>query len=416
MSGSPLKALNGFRDFFPEDCQRRDLLFRQWRAVADRFGFSPYDGPPLESLELFTRKSGEEIISQLYEFTDRGERQVALRPEMTPTLARMIGARHRDYKKPIKWYAVSQVFRFERPQKGRLREHYQWNADIIGEAGAGAEIELIALAVEALRTLGLGPGDVVIRISDRQFWHAFLEGRGVDSGRHESVLQALDKMERVPEEETRKKLGDLAGPVLEAVRGNEAALPEGRLTEVLSGLEAMGLGEWVRVDLSIVRGLAYYTGVVFEIHDRKGEFRAVAGGGRYDGLLKHLAGVDLPAVGFGMGDVVLSDLLVSRGLLAEPDRPDGYYVVIADEVARVGALREAVRLREAGYRVDYPLAPTKVGRQFQQAEEMGYGKALVFDGQWIAQGTCGLKDLLKREQEDVKIQWVEGTLHCLPVE
>ncbi len=408
MSSAPLQTLNGFRDFYPDACQRRNRLFSHWARCAEKFGFSPYDGPPLESLELFTRKSGPEIISQLYQFTDRGEREVALRPEMTPTLARMIGARHRDYKKPIKWYAIPQVFRYERPQKGRLREHYQWNGDIIGEAGTGAEVELIALILHALQGLGLGPEDVVVRISDRSFWHRFLAGQGVPEGEYEPVLQALDKMERVPEEETRKKLGHLADPIYEVIGQGGAAVQDGHLIEVQSGLAAMGLADYLAIDLSIVRGLAYYTGIVFEVHDRRGEFRAIAGGGRYDGLLHQLTGNDLPAVGFGMGDVVISELLQARGLGGEAVPLPGYYLVIADESVRPQALDLATRLRAAGYRIDYPLAASKVGKQFQSAEELNYSEALVLDASGIASGIYGLKDLRKREQRQVRLEWKEG--------
>jgi histidyl-tRNA synthetase len=416
VSSSPLQALNGFRDFYPEACRQRDRLFCHWTRSAETFGFSPYDGPPLESLELFTRKSGPEIISQLYQFTDRGEREVALRPEMTPTLARMIGARHRDYKKPIKWYAIPQVFRYERPQKGRLREHYQWNGDIIGEAGIGAEVELISLILHALQGLGLGPEEVVVRMSDRAFWHHYLDGQGVPTADHDTILQVLDKMERAPEEETRRKLGSLADPIYELIGQGEEAVREGRLLEIRSGLEAMGLADYLAIDLSIVRGLAYYTGVVFELHDRKGEFRAIAGGGRYDGLLKQLTGTDLPAVGFGMGDVVISELLQARGLGGELEPMPGYYLVIADDSVRPQALALAARLRKAGYRIDYPLAASKVGKQFQLAEELGFSQALVLDAEWKAAGVCGFKDLRKREQKQVRLEWKKGQPEWLPAE
>ncbi|MEO0453369.1 MAG: histidine--tRNA ligase [Verrucomicrobiota bacterium] len=402
MSSGPIKSLTGFRDFFPEDCLQREFLFQHWRDQAGLSGFQQYDGPPLESLELFTRKSGEEISGQLYHFRDQGDRDVALRPEMTPTLARMIAANHRNYKKPMKWFSIAQVFRYERPQKGRLREHVQWNADIIGEGTVGAEIECLSMLIESLRSLGLKAEDIVVRISDRQFWHQFLADHAVPEAEHYAFLQVLDKMERVPAEVTKEKLGRLYEPVqqaLEAAQGSEA------IVQILDALGAAGYGDYLKVDLSIVRGLAYYSGVVFEIHDRAGEFRAIAGGGRYDGLLQSLCGVDMPAVGFGMGDVVLTEFLKTKGLLKEAPSKEGYYFIIADEEVRSAALAQIAAFRRAGYRVDYPLSVTKVGKQFQQAEELGYDQALIFDHQWVTDRVCDLKDLRERKQSSVRIDW-----------
>lgn len=410
MSAQPL---TGFRDFFPDDCATRAWIFSAWRSAARRFGFDEVDGPPLEPLDLFTRKSGPEIKEQLYHFVDKGGREVALRPEMTPTLARMVAARARDFKKPLKWFSIPQVFRYEKPQKGRLREHYQWNCDIMGEPGAGAEAELIALLVHALETLGLRRSDFVVRISDRRFWSDFLDSHGVDESRRESVFQALDKMERSPEDETRKKLGDLADPIYRVL--SQGASSPG-LDELMGHLNSMGLADCCRVDLGIIRGLAYYTGVVFEVHDAAGTYRAIAGGGRYDGLISHLGGgVGLPALGFGMGDVVLGELLRDRGLRPPARDDEAYYLVVADEVARPAALDLAMRLRHAGYRVDYPLAPVKVGRQFQSAEERGFRHALVLDARYTGEGICGHKDLRLRAQRDVTIVWREGVPELLPV-
>jgi histidyl-tRNA synthetase len=314
----------------------------------------------------------------------------------------MIGARQRDYKKPLKWFSIPQVFRYEKPQKGRLREHYQWNCDIVGEAALGAEAELIALMVHSLTRLGLSREDFVVRISDRQFWQEFWESHGVPESEYQAMYQALDKIERAPEEVTREKLGKLADPVFEAIRSGKGG---SRLDELFAQLEALGIADCCKVDLSIVRGLAYYTGVVFEVHDVLGEYRAIAGGGRYDGLINHLCGVDLPALGFGMGDVVISELLNDRKLGPEPVQPNSLYLVIADEAVRGEALALAGKLRQAGYRVDYPLSASKVGKQFQAAEDRSYSKALVLDARWKSDGICARKNLKERQQDDVEIRW-----------
>jgi len=395
------QSLSGFRDFYPEDCAQRDRLFAVWRDCARRFGFSAYDGPPLETLDLYKKKSGDEIVKQLYHFVDKGEREVALRPEMTPTLARMAGAAHGKFKKPLKWYAIPQLFRYERAQRGRLREHFQWNCDIIGEPGLGAEAELLALLVQSFREVGFTSNDIVVRVSDRQFWKDYLAAHQVPDDKHYDFFQAIDKIGRDPDEVIRTKLGNLADEVFRLIREGGTSP---RLEELKSALEAYGIGDFIQVDLSIVRGLAYYTGVVFEAHDRAGQFRAIAGGGRYDDLLKNISGTDLPALGFGMGDVVMTEMIKEKGLLkAEPDAK-AVYVVIADETVRPAALRLASQLRAGGYRVDYPLAATKVGRQFEAAQDRGASFALVVDAAGEAAGTVGLKDLATREQRPVRVE------------
>jgi histidyl-tRNA synthetase len=258
-------ALTGFRDFYPADCSKRNALFAVWRSVATRYGFVEYDGPPLEPLDLFTKKSGAEISGQLYNFIDKGNREVALRPEMTPTLARLVAAKHREFKKPLKWFSIPQVFRYERPQEGRLREHFQLNCDIVGEVGIQADIELIALVIDTLRALGLTSDDFVVRLSDRQFWNAFMEKHGVPETDRYGFLQIIDKSERMTEEETIQKLGALAGPVFDVLKNGA---PWESLEKIQEGLDDLGLGSYAKVDFTIVRGLAYYTGPVWAVFDR----------------------------------------------------------------------------------------------------------------------------------------------------
>jgi len=376
-----MDRLPGFRDFYPEPLPQADLwsadarqyIFDNWRATARRYGFREYDGPPLEALELFTAKSGQEIVGQLYNFTDKGERQVSLRPEMTPTLARMIAAHERSYKKPIKWFSLPQLFRYERQQKGRLREHFQLNADIVGEPDSGADAELIALLIDVLRSFGLTEKDFVIRLSSRHAWHDFfLQNRG-DPAREYEFYQVVDKLAGEETATNEQKLSALGLSLAKATGMIEGAEPTAELKQILDNLSARGLKEFIKVDYGVIRGLAYYTGIVFEAFDRKGEFRAIAGGGRYDNLVKLLSGgrVDLPALGFGMGDVVLLELLKARGLLPKHRATLDAFCVIEDEALRAESLSLIHQLRSASLAVDYSLTPAKSDRQFKRAQELG---------------------------------------------
>jgi histidyl-tRNA synthetase len=395
-----MERLPGFRDFYPEplphsdvwSADARQFIFNQWRETARRYGFHEYDGPPLESLELFTTKSGDEIAGQLYNFVDKGDRAVALRPEMTPTLARMVAAHERNYKKPVKWFAIPQLFRYERQQKGRLREHFQFNADLLGETDPAADAELIALLIDTLRSFGLTAKDFVIRLSSRNAWHDFYKNAasvGVqasacsggtlkrelqpsDSAREYEFFQIIDKLERTLPVESEKKLAALGFSLAAVSQFIESGKPTLELQGILDNLAARGLREFVKVDYHVIRGLAYYTGVVFEAFDAKGEFRAIAGGGRYDNLVKLISGgkVDLPALGFGMGDVVLLELLKARGLLPKFDTATDVFVLIEDENLRPQSLKLIQDLRAAGYAVEYPLTPARPDKQFKRAQEL----------------------------------------------
>jgi histidyl-tRNA synthetase len=381
-----MERLPGFRDFYPEPLPHADVwsadarqyIFDQWRAIARRYGFREYDGPPLEPLELFTTKSGAEIVGQLYNFTDKGERAVSLRPEMTPTLARMVATHERNYKKPIKWFAIPQLFRYERQQKGRLREHFQFNADLIGETDPAADAELIALLIDTLRAFGLTAEDFVIRLSSRNAWQEFFEGgRQKAEGRSDAddayaFFQIIDKLERTAPEESEKKLAALGFTLAEVNAFIESGKPTAELQSILDNLTARGLKDFVKIDYQVIRGLAYYTGVVFEAFDRKGEFRAIAGGGRYNNLVKLISGgkVDLPALGFGMGDVVLLEILKARGLLPKFDSQMDVFVLIEDEALRAISLKLVHDLRAAGYAVEYPITPAKPDKQFKRAQEL----------------------------------------------
>jgi histidyl-tRNA synthetase len=406
-------ALPGFRDFYPEDLAVRAHIMRTWREVARRYGFQEYDGPPLEALELYTEKSGPEIVQQLYNFADKGGREIALRPEMTPTLARMAGARAGGLRKPIKWFAVPQLFRYERQQRGRLREHFQLNLDILGEDDVGADAELLAAAIDMLRAFGLTAADFVARVSDRRLLRALLLEAGVPQAQLTLAYNIVDKLERDPREVIHKRLTDEVGVAAEqadavlaifqhsdydAVRSaygaKEAVAPElERMDQLFGHLRALGLEDFARFDLTVVRGLAYYTGIVFELFDRRGELRAICGGGRYDDLLGRLGGSELPAVGFGMGDVVLRELLADRGLLPETRQTVDYYLVAVTPGERGEALSLARRLREAGMSVEYPLRHQKVGKQFQNASAVGARRVVVLGPDEVAAGEAVVRDM-----------------------
>jgi len=408
----PIQNLPGFRDFYPDDLAVRNRICSVWRDVARRYGFREYDGPPLEPLELFTKKSGDEIVGQLYNFLDRGERAIALRPEMTPTLARMVGAKEREFKKPIKWFSIPQLFRYERQQKGRLREHFQFNADIIGEADPGADAELLALAIDALRGLGLANEDFVARLSSRNAWREFFQRHCKDDSKEYEFYQAIDKLERLGAAETGKKLSSIGVKIEEVVAFIEARRPTEELQAVLDNLQARGLSAYVQIDYNIVRGLAYYTGPVFEVFDRKGEFRAIAGGGRYDNLIKLVTdgAVNLPALGFGMGDVVLTELLRERGKLPKAKAQLDAYVIIVSEELRGEAIRIVHSLRERGFAVDYPLTAQKVGKQFQAASTLGSRFAVVFGPDEWKRGECKVKDLATGKEQIVSTASLPETL------
>lgn len=423
------ETLPGFREFYPGACARRNRIFEIWREAAQSFRFAEYDAPVLEPLELYIEKSGEEIVGQLFNFEDRGGRAVALRPEMTPSLARLVGSKANSLKRPVKWFNIGEHYRYERPQKGRLRAFYQFNADIFGEAGPAADAELIGLLVHTLRAFGFGASDFRIRLSDRDLWLLVLAAEGLDDAASARVLGVIDKMERQLPEKTRAALEPLLGDGSEgflqkvasivAIRDfdslaafvhnlplegerKDAALK--RLADweaLLADLEAAGQGGFVQIDLGIVRGLAYYTGFVFEAFEASGEGRALAGGGRYDALVRKLGGPDLPAVGFAMGDVTLADLLEAKGLTPEEgDRLDFVFIVGGEAERRV-ALADASALRVAGYRVDCPLKPSGFGKQFKAAGQSGARCALIYGSEEVAADVLKMRDLQSGEERTV---------------
>ncbi len=412
--------LPGFRDFTPGELALRNQLFDAWRRVSRRYGFEEYDGPPLEPLELYTGKSGDEIVGQLYNFTDKGGREISLRPEMTPSLARILGERSRAMPKPIRWFSMPQLFRYERQQRGRLREHFQWNVDLIGDEGVEADAEVLAVALDGLRELGLGADQIRARVSDRRLLSALLASAGVPDASLPGAYAVVDKVEREPRERTRERLVEEVGldaravegvlslfeePGLEAVEarfGDDPAVaaPLAEVRRFFDVVADLGLGSFVEFDLTIVRGLAYYTGIVFEIFDRQGEFRAICGGGRYDRLLELVGGEPLGAVGFGMGDVVLGELLRERGLAPEYGREVDLYVVAIGEEQHALARRVAAAQRLRGHSALYALRPTSVRKQFSQAASEGAREVIVVGPDEVARGVALVRDMQSGNEEE----------------
>jgi histidyl-tRNA synthetase len=421
--GKEFSRLPGFRDFPPEDLKVRSHIFASWRRVAGRYGFQEYDGPPLESLDLYTEKSGEEIVGQLYAFEDKGGRDVTLRPEMTPSLARILGERSRAMPKPIRWFTVPQLFRYERQQRGRLREHFQWNVDIVGEAGVGADAEILAVALDALRDLGLTERDIVARVSDRRLLAALLLAAGVKDEDLLTAYEVVDKVEREDPARTLERLetecglktGD-AEALLDLIEngtltqvgdayGDDPVVAEALegLTEFQDILGGLGLGDFVELDLRIVRGLAYYTGIVFEIFDRERKFRAVCGGGRYDRLLELVGGEPLPATGFGMGDVVLTELLSERGLLPPVDRKADLFVVSITPDLRPLGLELARAFRIRGSSALYALRRQSVKKQFSAAASEGARWVVILGPDEVGRGVAMVRNMASGSEEEVSL-------------
>jgi histidyl-tRNA synthetase len=420
-------ALPGFRDFYPTELAERSYIFRGWRDVARRYGFVEYDGPPLEPLDLYTKKSGAEIVDQLYNFRDKGNREIALRPEMTPTLARMVAARANAMRKPVRWFSIPQLFRYERQQRGRLREHFQLNMDIIGEADVSADAELLAAAIDVMRVFELSSEDVVARVSDRRLLNVLLRGIGIDEPQMAAAYAALDKLDRDPRDVLEHRLAaagvsasaaaqlfELAGATADESAFTQIVVAAGATTEwdnlrrYLDHTDSLGVREWVKLDLSIVRGLAYYTGIVFELFDAKGELRAICGGGRYDTLLESLGGVSLPALGFGMGDVVLGELLESRGRMPVAETMVDVWVAYGDSGSVEDAMRVAARLRARGRSVEYALGNQKLARQLKAAHAARARETVVIATPELSAGEAMVRKLDEKGERKVQLEaWLE---------
>jgi histidyl-tRNA synthetase len=422
MAGPTFQALPGFRDFIPRECAVRNYLFDTWRSVARRCGYVEYESPILEDTGLYLKKSGGELSSQLFRFEDQGGRDVTLRPEVTASLARLVAEHQRHFPKPLKWFEIGQCFRYEKPQKGRGREFHQFNVDILGEGGPAADAELIALAIETMLAFGFVEGDFVVRASDRNAWIDFASRNGVADEAMADFLNIVDKIEREKPEVLEQKLSAFSlttAQVREFIADPANASPA--YLAIREDLTARGLGTFIELDLSIVRGLAYYTGVVFEVFDSRKSMRAVAGGGRYDTLIATISdgAVDLPATGFAMGDYVIRNLIEETPhaamqmevWLQRNAANCDIYVVIADETKRAESLKLVTDLRRAGISTDLPLNAAKVGKQFQSAERSGARFALVVGAEYPE---LKLKILNSRTEEtgnaDSAVEWLTERL------
>jgi histidyl-tRNA synthetase len=418
-SGGMLNAPRGMRDFYPEDMVLRNALFDAWKTASAAHGFVEYDACVVETFELLKRKAGEEIVDQIYDFVDKKGRRLALRPEMTPTLARMVAARHSSLSFPLKWFTIAQCFRYERMSRGRKREHYQWNLDIIGEESVAAEAELMAVAVHALGILGLGADDVSIRFSSRKILGELLEKLGIEGRHHAAVFLALDKKGKIGDgeiEEGLSKAGLSKAEVVQVFGLLEIADLDGVERIVVGGSEALaeirrflefvdvhGMGGLVEFDISVVRGLAYYTGIVFEAFDRAREFRAVLGGGRYDNLLKDVGGKALTGVGLGFGDVVIGELLAARSVVVGGAVSAGIYVGFMEEAQRLVAMSFAVGLRAGGSVVDLALRSEKAKSFFARASRDGAAEAAYIGPDDVVAGEVLVKDLVTRQERKVRL-------------
>ncbi|MCZ6784140.1 MAG: histidine--tRNA ligase [Proteobacteria bacterium] len=424
MSALSVKPPRGTRDFYPEDLRLRDWLFEHFHHVARRFGFEQVDAPVVEHAELFTRKAGEEIVEQLYHFTMH-DRHLALRGEITPSIARMVMARAGGLRMPLRWYSIPQCWRYERMTRGRRREHYQWNMDIWGEPGPDAEAELIAAVCMALERMGLGPADVRIRISSRALVEETLR-RDVLRRRpevFEPLCVMVDKIPKLGADAVVELLSDADGPValeppaarqvvellsaqdLDEIAG--AAAPDSaavaELRQLFDLLGAYGLADWIRFDASVVRGLAYYTGVVFEAFDAAGALRSVCGGGRYDRLLESLGGPAVPAVGFGFGDAVILELLAEKGLVPDLPRELDDVVYAFGTAERPAAAQLAMRLRRDGRRVELVLGRPKLKRAMADADRAGAARIWLLGPDELGRGVAKVRDLATGEERDEKL-------------
>lgn len=400
------EAPRGMRDFYPEDMVWREKVFGAMRASAKAWGFEPYDSCVVESYELLARKAGEEVGEQIYHFFDKSERHIALRAEMTPTLARMVAQRQKELSFPLKWTTIAQCFRYERMTKGRKREHYQWNCDIIGEDSILAEVEVLGCAVDALKRMGLTTSDFKVHVSSRKFLAELLQESGIAPELHAQVFLALDKRGKMPDESIAAMLkdGGLGDAEVAATfrimdTKDFSASPE--LTELFRKAELAGFADALTFDIGVIRGLSYYTGIVFECFDTKGEFRAIFGGGRYDNLLTTIGGEPTSAVGLGFGDVVVTELLKARLGTSAARELSGTAVGFMTDAQADEAVKLAYRLRSEGMEVDLALKAQKPKKFFSHAEKSGAAQAVFLGPDDVQAGKARLKNLATREETEI---------------
>jgi len=413
-----LQPVKGTRDFFPDEMRLRNWLFEVWRNVSVQAGFEEYDTCVLEHEELYIRKAGDEISKQLYSFEDKGGRRLSLRPEMTPSLARLVLQHKKSLSFPIKWFSMPQCFRYERMTKGRRREHFQWNADIIGQAEIVAEAEILMLLISACELMGLSAKEIRVFINDRRILNSILSQISVPQEIHSEVLVIMDKRDKISIEALSKLLQDIGMSKTQVEQLNEYLLKSDlielkkdlndtqgidELQNLMDMMEAAGYSNYLQFDISIVRGLSYYTGAVFEVNSPAKQHRAICGGGRYDSLLSTYGGEIVPAVGFGFGDVVVLDVL--KDLERFPELPRKLdYTIIPFAREQVGtALNIAAILRQQGSTVDCNFSMKKMKKTLQQAGESGAAKAILLFPDELSENKVVIRDLRLHEQNPIKI-------------
>ena len=414
------KGVKGTRDFYPEEMRLRNWLFDNFTYASLLHGFEEYDAPVLENEDLYTRKQGEDIVKQLYNFKDKGDRKVSLRPEMTPSLARMVMSRAGVLPLPIKWFSIPQCWRYERMQKGRGREHFQWNVDIWGTSEISADAELFSVITTFLEGVGLTEEDVVIRISSRKVLEEALGSLGIEGDAFAQTCIIVDKMDKLSPEVINEQLTELGhspkviskiqstlgvknlNSLKKVLKPDSEALKE--LTTLFEAIESYGISDWVEFDGSIVRGLAYYTGSVFEVNDRKGEFRAICGGGRYDKLLSTLGGKDLPATGFGFGDMVIMELLKDKNLLPQLLSGVEDIVIALDPELKNVAVKVASVLRDSDRLVDLVLENKKIKWAFKHAERVGANRIIIVAPEEWNRQKIKVKDLQSGEEFETTLE------------
>ncbi|HUI91008.1 MAG TPA: histidine--tRNA ligase [Chitinivibrionales bacterium] len=403
----------GTRDFYPEDMALREAIFSSWRNTCARYAFEPYDAPTFEHLELYTQKSGEEIEKQLYVFEDKAQRRLALRPELTPSLARMVAAKGNTLKRPVRWYSIPRLYRYEKMQKGRLREFFQLNMDILGIPDLSADAELIAASIDMMRDLEFTSDDFSVLISSRSLLEEMFLSMGIPKDKLLLLYAVLDKRHKIPPDAFDAELAAVVSPSASAgairdalavtslsdlsrLAGNLPSIIT--LQQLLASIDAYGLAEYAAFDIGVVRGLAYYTGIVFELFDKKRSLRAIAGGGRYDKLVKLYGGPDTPAVGFAAGDVVLGEMLGERKFSVPSSRSSVFIASLNESGHPLGAIRVATVLRNAGISCEFSLKKTGIGKQMEQAHAARSAFAVIIGGEEEKQGQVKVRNMRSGEE------------------
>ena len=404
----------GTRDFYPEEMALREYIFTSWDRTCQRYGFEKFDAPLFEHLDLFTQKSGEEIEKQLYAFEDKSGRKLALRPEITPSLARMVAAKGSSIKLPLRWYSIPRLFRYEKMQKGRLREFFQLNVDILGVPQVSADAELIAVSIDTMRDLGFDSGDFSVHVSSRNLLEELFLCLSISKDAIASLFALLDKQHKIPEDVFNQELKNfLKDPItvekvlailssnsldnLRSINKSSNALAE--LETLFELMDHYGMSDYVKFDIGIVRGLAYYTGIVFELLDKNRSLRSIAGGGRYDRLVKLYGGPETPAAGFATGDVVLLEMMREKGIVPKHLPRSSVYLVTLDQKNQKRAIGLAQELRRNGISTEFALMPQNVGKQMKLADAARAKIVLFTGGDEEKEGKLKMRDMRSGEEK-----------------